>query len=382
MNLPNEAGSARPDAADLGERRAPRQLSDLQKTITMAQIAKAAGVSQGAISSLLNDRDYGIRVSEKTRERVFKVCREMGYIPNDLRAVVRMYPELGDFCLLLSSTIEGGLFDPFVHRLVAAAMGAVPDASHPLSLAYYDETQDYSAPNTLPHPIRVGTYSKFLIHGVPSPSLLEALFRRGLPVVSLGYDAPLAGLTSILPDYTQAAALAIEHLVQLGHQHLGIISGAFGSTHPKVQELNHGVSVACEKFGLPIEGQHIVYGDLSEQAGRTALEELLARKPAPTAIFALSDRAALGALSMAQARGLKVPEDLSIIGCSDDSAGAMALPALTTIHLPAEEIAAQGIREIDRLVNVGVADVPRKELVPVRLVSRASTGSVSKLQKV
>src|SRR4051812_45963162 len=238
MNLPNEAGSARPDAADLGERRAPRQLSDLQKTITMAQIAKAAGVSQGAISSLLNDRDYGIRVSEKTRERVFKVCREMGYIPNDLRAVVRMYPELGDFCLLLSSTIEGGLFDPFVHRLVAAAMGAVPDAAHLLSLAYYDETQDYSAPNTLPHPIRVGTYSKFLTYGVPSPSLLDALFRRGLPVVSLGYDAPQPGVTSILPDYTQAAALAIEHLVQLGHQHLGIISGAFGSTHPKVLELN------------------------------------------------------------------------------------------------------------------------------------------------
>ena len=381
MNLPNEAGSARPDAADLGERRAPRQLSDLQKTITMAQIAKAAGVSQGAISSLLNDRDYGIRVSEKTRERVFKVCREMGYIPNDLRAVVRMYPELGDFCLLLSSTIEGGLFDPFVHRLVAAAMGAIPDVAHPLSLAHYDETQDYSVPGTLPHPIRVGTYSKFLTYGVPSPSLLDALFRRGLPVVSLGYDAPQPGVTSILPDYTQAAALAIEHLVQLGHQHLGIISGAFGSTHPKVLELNHGVSMAFEKFGLPIEGQHIVYGDLSEQAGRTAMEEFLTRKPAPTAIFALSDRAALGALSVAQARGLKVPEDLSIVGCSDDSAGALAQPALTTIHLPAEEMAAQGIREIDRLVNVGVADAPRKESVPVRLISRASTGPAARLQK-
>src|SRR5579862_3795393 len=81
------------------------------KPATMATIAKAAGVSQGAISSLLNDRDYGIRVSEKTRERVFKVCRDLGYIPNDLRAVVRMYPELGDFCLLISTAIEGGLLD-------------------------------------------------------------------------------------------------------------------------------------------------------------------------------------------------------------------------------------------------------------------------------
>jgi len=79
------------------------------KPITMAGIAKAAGVSQGAISSLLNDRDYGIRVSEKTRERVFKVCRELGYVPNDLRAVVRMYPELGDTCLLISEKIPAGV---------------------------------------------------------------------------------------------------------------------------------------------------------------------------------------------------------------------------------------------------------------------------------
>src|SRR3954470_19286107 len=155
MNLPNEAESSTPGDAAGGESRSPRKLGDLHKTITMAQIAKAAGVSQGAISSLLNDRDYGIRVSEKTRERVFKVCREMGYIPNDLRAVVRMYPELGDYCLLLATSVEGGLRDPFVHRLASAAMSAVPDASHPLSLAFYEENRDYASMADLPHPIRV-----------------------------------------------------------------------------------------------------------------------------------------------------------------------------------------------------------------------------------
>ena len=72
MTLPSDDSLPR-EASD-----GPRKFRDLHKTITMAQIAKAAGVSQGAISSLLNDRDYGIRVSEKTRERVFKVCREMG----------------------------------------------------------------------------------------------------------------------------------------------------------------------------------------------------------------------------------------------------------------------------------------------------------------
>src|SRR5215218_4153299 len=123
MNPPQEdPPSLQGDRAHT-ESRIPRTLGDLpQKTMTMAQIAKAAGVSQGAISSLLNDRDYGIRVSEKTRERVFKVCRELGYVPNDLRAVVRMYPELGDVCLLVSTKIAGGLANSFVSKVAGATM--------------------------------------------------------------------------------------------------------------------------------------------------------------------------------------------------------------------------------------------------------------------
>jgi DNA-binding LacI/PurR family transcriptional regulator len=340
----------------------------------MAQIAKAAGVSQGAISSLLNDRDYGIRVSEKTRERVFKVCREMGYIPNDLRAVVRMYPELGDYCLLISNSLENGLLDPFVHRLAAAALTAVPDPSHPLSLAFYDEKREYRGLQELPHPIRLGTYSKFLIHGQPNLSLLDALIRRGLPVVNLGSDAALPGVTSLVPDYERASFLAIEHLAKLGHQHLGIVSGPFGATQAKILELNRGVSRACQEFGLPIESQRIVYGDLSGHAGEVALEEILVYQPRPTAIFAMSDNAALGVLARAHARGLSVPRDLSVMGCSGDLSALMTSPQLTTIHLPAEEMAEAGIQEIDRLVREGAPDAPRKTSMPVRLMVRTSTG--------
>ena len=90
MNLPNAGESPKRGDAATGASSVPKNFDDLHKSITMAQIAKAAGVSQGAISSLLNDRDYGIRVSDKTRDRVFKTCRELGYVPNDLRAVVRM----------------------------------------------------------------------------------------------------------------------------------------------------------------------------------------------------------------------------------------------------------------------------------------------------
>lgn len=379
MTLPDEAAPSLQAEVAGGEPRIPKTLGDLHKTITMAQIAKAAGVSQGAISSLLNDRDYGIRVSEKTRERVFKVCREMGYIPNDLRAVVRMYPEVGEFCLLISSKLPGGLANPLAQRVASAAMGAVSEPSNPLTVAFYDEEIDYfSAPDLLPHPIRSGVCSKFLCLGQPSASLAQTLARRGLPLISLGHDCPFPGVLSLLPDYAQAARLAVQHLFELGHRQIALISGPFGSTDPQVLELNRGLGQACEEFGIPIEAQKIAYGDLSDRAGRHALEELLARKPAPTAIFCLSDAAAAGVLAAAQSRGLSVPQELSVVGCSDDGRALFTYPALTTVHLPAEEMAALACREIDRLVREPGPVEAQKITLKVSLTVRESTAEPKK----
>jgi len=219
------------------------------KTITMATIAKAAGVSQGAISSLLNDRDYGIRVSAKTRERVFRVCREMGYMPNDLRAVVRMYPELGDFTLLVSKDL--GLEDPLADRLAKTLMRQIP--AHHLSVAWYDPTLDYTAnPGALPAPVSTGVASKFISLGAPNASLLSTILLHEYPGVHIGQDAGVAGFTSIIPEYARASRLGIETLLELGHRQIAILSGPFGSTDPIVIELNFGIRAAYDAIKTPI----------------------------------------------------------------------------------------------------------------------------------
>jgi LacI family transcriptional regulator len=378
MNLPPEAASPPGETAN-GDTRAARILGDLHKNITMAQIAKAAGVSQGAISSLLNDRDYGIRVSEKTRERVFKVCREMGYIPNDLRAVVRMYPELGEFCFLIADTIEDGLSDPFVARMARAAMCAVSEPSRPLTLAHYDPAKDYSeSVEALPYPVRSGVASKFLFYGQPNQSLIHQVIRRGLPVISLGTDLPTAGVVSILPDYVSASKMALEHLFKLGHRQIGIVSGPFGATESHIIELHHGIRQAFAELKAPIDAQNIVYGDLGYSSGVAAVEELLSHPVKPTAVFCLSDAAAAGVIAKAHTRGLRVPEDLSVVGCSDDFCAQIILPALTTVHIPAEEMARLGVREIDRMVREAMPQEPRRHLVPVKLAERGSSGPVGK----
>jgi len=377
MNPPNEAETTEPGDPSAGESRVPRKFGDLQKTITMAQIAKAANVSQGAISSLLNDRDYGIRVSEKTRERVFKVCREMGYIPNDLRAVVRMYPELGDLCLLIPTSIAAGLADPLVSRIAAAALTAASSSTHAITVATYEEGRDYlTEPDSLPQPVRAGICSKFLVLGNASHLLLHALQRRGTPAVSIGHDPALPGVVSIVPDYAQASQLAIEHLFNLGHRQIGIVSGPFGSTDPQLLELNRGVRIACQAMGLPIDAGMVVYGDLTEKCGRAAVGEFFNHQPAPTAIFCLGDAAACGVLTAATARGLRLPTDLSVVGFADDPRASLTTPGLTTVHLPAEQMATEALRTIERLIQESSAPETRRVILPVRLIVRESTAAV------
>jgi LacI family repressor for deo operon, udp, cdd, tsx, nupC, and nupG len=346
------------------------------KAITMADIAKAAGVSQGAISSLLNDRDYGIRVSDKTRERVFKVCREMGYVPNDLRAVVRMYPERGELCLLASREIPSVVTDPFYSRVLRGAMDAVSEQSHAISVAQYDATLDYNHAefDAMPHPMSCGTASKYLCVGTPSPSLCQAIVRRGFSVGCIGHEILMPGVTSIMPDYAEASRVAIEHLFKLGHKHIAIFSGPFGSTEHNVIELNRGVRIGYEKMGVLIEAQNIVYGDLTFKNGYNSLDVLLSRTPQPTAILCLNDSAASGVLARAQNKGIKVPDDLSVLGCSDDLYSECVHPKLSTIHLPAEEMGATGAQETERRVRDkehGLSD-PKKIVLPVRLIERES----------
>ncbi len=375
MTLPLEDPSPPFGESSNGEARPSKQAGDLHKTITMAQIARAAGVSQGAISSLLNDRDYGIRVSDKTRERVFKVCRDMGYVPNDLRAVVRMYPDRGEFCLLISRDFADGLLDPFVARIAKAAMQAIGGTSHSITLAFYERNADYLAdPDALPQPARSGIASKFLLCGEVNASLLQHILRRGLPAISLGWDANVPGAISLTPDFACASRLAIEHLFNLGHRRIAILSGPFGSNDPRIIELHSGVKQAYDHCGMTIEAQNIVYGRLNYQAGVEAAAGFLSRSAPPTAAFCLSDAAAGGVIAGANARGLRVPLDFSVIGCADDDCAQMLQPPLTTIHLPIEELAATGVQELDRLTKSGARLETQKRVLPVRLLERGSTG--------
>ncbi len=339
------------------------------KTITMATIAKAAGVSQGAISSLLNDRDYGIRVSAKTRERVFRVCREMGYMPNDLRAVVRMYPKLGDFALLVSKAV--GLEDPFADRLLKALQRQIPSGQ--LSVALYDPAADCAAdPAALPPPVATGVASRFITLGVANLSLCAAILTHEYPGVHIGAEAAIPGFTSIVPEYARASRQAIEMLLALGHKQIAILSGPFGSTDPAVIELNFGIRAAYDAIKTPIEAQNVVYGDSSFEHGVASTDILLDRPQKPTAIFCFSTLVAAGVLHRAQARGLSIPGDLSVVAFGDASFAPILHPPLTTVLISAEEIAAKALGDLETRIQDQDIALTRRLAVASAILERES----------
>jgi DNA-binding LacI/PurR family transcriptional regulator len=348
------------------------------KTVTMADVAHRSGVSQGAISSLLNDRDYGIRVSLKTREKVFTVCRSLGYVPNDLRAVVRIYPELGETCILVSDKSPGGVANPFIARLIAEVMAQMPERHASVSVVLYDETHDYRAGGDLPSPLKHGTASKVMCVGSGNGSICRVVHERGLPAILLGHVSEVAGTTSVAPDYAEAARLALGLLVRDGHRRIGIVGGPFGSPEPRLAEMNRAIGEAAHELGIVVGAEDVSAGDLKFEAGFTALEHMLARSTPPTALLSLSESAAAGVVACARAHGLRVPDELSVVAFADHAGVIDSCIPLTGVVLPVDELASVAVREADRQIREGIPADARKITVGVRLIERGTTGPASR----
>ena len=370
MNLPSE-GDSLGSGGTSGTNRAAKPLGSPAKPITMATIAKMAGVSQGAISSLLNDRDYGIRVSDKTRERVFKVCRELGYIPNDLRAEVRMYPETGDTCLLVSDKLPHGLSNPFAAQVASALLR--DSNMHGIVVARYAEGQEYTPEDpSLPAAIRNGTASKFICVGTANASLCRITLRRGYPVIVLGHESHIPGTSSVVPDYTASARLALSHLAELGHKNIGIVSGPFGILDPRLAEINRAISVASQENNISISAQNIFQGDLTFEAGLAAVQSLTARQ-APTALLCLSEASACGVIAGALMNGISIPETLSVLAFSDHSEAPPSAIPITTVISSVDDLAVASAAEAERQIREGMPAAPLRSIRPVSLIKRAST---------
>jgi len=198
------------------------------------------------------------------------------------------------------------------------------------------------------------------------------LANRQYPYVSLGRDLGNPQAYVVCSDNREGGKLATQHLLDKGHQRIGIINGppigAVAGLHDRLE----GHQQALSEAGLVFDPALMVFGDYTRPSGEEAVCKLLSLRQPPTAIFALNDRMAMGAIRTIQLAGMRVPEDIAVIGFDDIPAAADFNPPLTTVRGKAREMGQAAAQLLFKLIDG--KELGKKELIlPAELVVRGSS---------
>ena len=311
--------------------------------------------------------DNGYPVAEATRQRVLEAVRALNYTPSALaRALVtrRTY---------IVGVIVGDVEDPYFAEIVRGVEDVARRASYLVivcnadrdpetELGYLRTLHDYRVDGV----ILAGGGVVDEAYRQPVIQAVASLEQQGSVVVALAEVA--APVPAITIDNRGAATEMTRYVVSLGHQDIGVIAGPDNIT-TALSRLQ-GIRDVLGRQGLPDD--RIVHGGFTVQGGVEAADELLSRHPMPTAIIAVNDQMAVGALTAAHRRGLDVPGDLTIVGFGDTTAARQAWPPLTTVSVPRHEFGARAMRALLDQLNGGPAVESR--LLECTLVVRGSCG--------
>jgi LacI family transcriptional regulator len=205
------------------------------------------------------------------------------------------------------------------------------------------------------------------------PELLAELIRRNVPIVLL--DTGMAGPKSvnIRIDYAQGIQQAMEHLFSLNHRRIAFISGPLDLQSARVR---HAAFVSgMEQRGIRLERALIEKGDHKIDGGATAMRNLLLLPQPPTAVITSNDLTAIGALAAIHDAGLRVPEDISLVGFDDIAFAHLTNPPLTTVLLSRTQLAVTAFRALDQLIQAS-EEHPSEYMIPAQLIIRGSTRAV------
>jgi LacI family transcriptional regulator len=334
-------------------------VTDGNRRVTISAIAHEAGVSVPTVSRVLNGR---ADVAPQTRELVEGLLKQHGY---RRRASRQPAGRAG-----LIDLVFNDLDSPWAVELIrgveevthAAGAGTVVSAVHRRSAATKQWLQNLRS--------RASDGVIFVTSDLTTTVYAE-LQRLNIPVVvvdpagAAAFDVPTVGATN-----WAGGRAATEHLATLGHRRIGVIAGPKHLLCSRARL--DGYRAALDEAGLPVDESLIEQGDFMHETGFAAASRLLGLPDRPTAIFAGNDTMALGVFEAARRRGLRIPEDLSVVGFDDLPEARWSPPPLTTIRQPLAEMGALAARTALRMAQGEEPDNPRVELA-TELIIREST---------
>jgi LacI family transcriptional regulator len=326
---------------------------------TISEVAKEANVSRATVSHVINNTRF---VSEETRQRVEQAINELGYRPNVLARSLR-----------LGETLTLGLILPDSSNTFFAEIGrsienAAFESGYNVIFCNSDEDPEKES-------LYIDVLTEKQVDGiilVPTCihcDAIRSLKKLQVPVVLVDRELSDLALDTVIVDNLMGGLKATKYLISLGHQRIACISGP-SSINPSAQRLQ-GYQQALKEADIQFDESLIRVGEFSAQSGWSLGNDLLSMAEPPTAVFACNDMMAIGLLRSAHEKGIRVPNDLSLIGFDDIESVSFTNPPLTTIAQPKIEMSRKAVQFLIQRINNPQHD-SQFEILPVSLVVRGS----------
>lgn len=334
--------------------------------VTSREVARRANVSQTTVSFVLNNVDKA-NISEETRARVLQAATELGYVIDSAAQSLARGKSM-NIGLVFVRPHQQLFNDSYVANFISGINSAVQTDGYRLLIEIVDENADTSAYARLARGNQVSGMTVLLYNANEEDlAAIQSTVNDGFPLViasaPLGIDAYTVSI-----DHYNGIRRAIAHLATLGHQKIGSIT--YGPME-RVQQRFDWYREALAENNIPFDSDLIRIGEFDPATGYTAMTSLIESGNLPTALFAMNDAMAIGALAAIQEAGLRVPEDIAVIGYDDIPLARFTTPPLTTMHAPEIEQAKCAGEMLLSLIN---GEIPRQREITLQseLVIRGS----------
>lgn len=312
--------------------------------LTIRDIAKMANVSPATVSKILNNTGS---ISKETRDKVMAIVEQTGYRPTfSAKSLATKKSNL--IGIIYAGKVNVDFTHPFFNPVVNTFKKTVGREGYDL-LVFSNETFSLEKENYLARCRHFHVDGCLIIAGEEVEEAIYELDQSDIPCA--GIDIELTGNRSryVMTDNFKIPALVVEYFYMNSIREIAYIGGLASS---KIGEMRRkGFLEAMEKYGMPVREQWMKYGDFYEDSGYRAMNEILEGKSHPKAVFAASDMMALGAMRAIKEKGLKIPEDINVVGCDDIEACRYSDPQLTTVRQDKEKLGMMAARMLLELIH-------------------------------
>jgi LacI family transcriptional regulator len=331
--------------------------------VTIKDVARLSGVSSMTVSRVINGSQ---RVSPETRQRVERAIAELGYVPSRLaRGLIRQ--KTGTLALIVPDVAN-----PFFTLVVRGAEDVARRAGYRMILC--DTRADLAIEREVMEEMIAHRVEGIAIAPVSDRSKghLLRLERFGVQYVLIDRTVPGVECDVVVGDSVGGARRLVEHLISLGHSRIGFITE--GDEVSTARDRGRGYVDALESAGVPLDAGLIVRSTPDAHGGLDGMRRLLELDEPPTAVFAVNNLAAVGAIEAVRANDLEVPDDIAIV-CFDDIEYASRLyPFLTVMAQPAETLGTLGTQLLLERIEGRAPVQPRIVVLPAQFIVRRSCG--------